>query len=498
MIGTAAPRGEVDDASDGPFRSEPESEVRSLRAQPRRAASNRRNGGCDILLAVMSVATRRPKQLLGDFDLGRLPSVGAQWVVWVPLVFVTVTGLVRLAVHLGGPFSSGGDVAFLELQLRKTLHGVVGVGPYSRFGWHEPGPAMFYLFAPLYWLTGESSRSLFLSSWLLNIASGSVAVLLIRRRAGVLAAGAAVVVLLLFVWAVGFDRLIDPWNPSLLSLPMLLVAVSAAAAFDGDPWGLGVLAASATFVTQTYIATIPVAALFSIIAVSGFIGKAARKRSATDGESDAVAARVGARRAGLAAIASLVAAAWALPVAQQLHGKPGNLGLLWKFEMHPPVTAGVDHHTLHQALAVVSDYSAAVGLGEPSDIGAHGSRLALAVAYCLLGVAVAVWWTYRGNRSMAAVAATTPAGLIAAVASGTQVTGPIHGYMFWWCTMLPLPMLIALGGALAQAAATSAKRQAPPPGPADSRGGSRRHSRSIPLCPPDHHHQSSCVVPRLP
>lgn len=404
--------------------------------------------GCDNLLAVMSVVVGRDEgALVAPAEATKVADLGRRAMPWLPFCLIAVIGVVRLGVRMGDPFTSGGDVAFLELQLRQTLHGVVSVGPYSRFGWHDPGPAMFYLFAPLYWLTGGSSRSLFLSSWLLNIGSALVAVVLVRRRAGTMAGWVTAFVLLLFVTMAGFDRLIDPWNPSILAVPMLLVAVSAAAAFDGDLWGLVTLTASATFVIQTYIATIPVAALFWLIGVSGYLWSWYRTRSVRQDSRGAVTGRVRASRAGMIGLASLVAATWALPIAQQLHERPGNLGLLLKFELHPPPTAGVRHHSLHQAIAVVSDYSTSLGLGEPSDIAAHSARIALACLYAVLGVAAALWWANRGGRFLAALAAATPIGLFITVAAATRVTGPIYSYMFWWSRMLPIPTLIAFGAA---------------------------------------------------
>src|SRR5690348_17774394 len=34
------------------------------------------------------------------------------------------------------------------------------VGPYSRYGWHHPGPLYFYLLAPVYTLAGKSTPGL--------------------------------------------------------------------------------------------------------------------------------------------------------------------------------------------------------------------------------------------------------------------------------------------------------------------------------------------------
>src|SRR5262249_36300232 len=70
---------------------------------------------------------------------------------------VVVFGAVVLASQLGRPYTSSGDTAFIELGVRQAIRHGNAIGVYSRYGWHHPGPALFYLLAPLYALSGESS-----------------------------------------------------------------------------------------------------------------------------------------------------------------------------------------------------------------------------------------------------------------------------------------------------------------------------------------------------
>src|SRR5207248_944098 len=119
-----------------------------------------------------------------------------------------VIGVVRLAVSLRRPFLAGGDAAFIELAVRQALRGRQLLGPYSRFGWNHPGPVLFYLFAPLYWLSGERSRALFLGSWLVNAGCAVAVVAVVRHRLGEGAARAVAVVVAAFLAAVGFGALI--------------------------------------------------------------------------------------------------------------------------------------------------------------------------------------------------------------------------------------------------------------------------------------------------
>ena len=73
--------------------------------------------------------------------------------------------MLRLAVNLHRPFAPSGDAAIIELSVRRALDGVQLLGPYSRFGFEQPGPAAFYAQAPFYWLGGASSRSPYLLTW---------------------------------------------------------------------------------------------------------------------------------------------------------------------------------------------------------------------------------------------------------------------------------------------------------------------------------------------
>src|SRR5947209_7140799 len=145
----------------------------------------------------------------------------------VAVLAIVVIGAIRLIATLHRPFTSGGDVAFIELSVREALRWRVALGPYSRFGWHHLGPALFYLYAPIYALSGDSSRALFVDSWLLNGGCAVGAVLLVRRASGEPAARLAAAAFCLYVGATTFGSMINPWNPSLLAMPMVLMLIAA-------------------------------------------------------------------------------------------------------------------------------------------------------------------------------------------------------------------------------------------------------------------------------
>ena len=77
--------------------------------------------------------------------------------------------------------SLASDFALLELSTGEALRGTQLLGPYSRFGWRHPGPAYFYLQAPLYGASGASSASLPVAVLIFNWAALLGVVACLRR-----------------------------------------------------------------------------------------------------------------------------------------------------------------------------------------------------------------------------------------------------------------------------------------------------------------------------
>src|SRR5262245_38573005 len=153
------------------------------------------------------------------------------------------------------------DRAIIELFTLHAARSVQLLGPYSRFGWHHPGPAFFYLLLPVYEAFGEHSGALFLGALLLGLGSAlgivAVAVWLGGRGAAMWTA------LMLALWAssLGTGRIVDIWNPHATLLPFALFLFLCAG------WALGhvrlspAIAAVGSFLTQTHLGYLPPVAL---------------------------------------------------------------------------------------------------------------------------------------------------------------------------------------------------------------------------------------------
>lgn len=86
------------------------------------------------------------------------------WRKSAPAVAVTVVTLLPvltiIAAKIGRPYLPMQDPAVVDLRVRDVLSfsgNTPLVGAYSHFGWDHPGPIMYYLAAPIVWLTGNAS-----------------------------------------------------------------------------------------------------------------------------------------------------------------------------------------------------------------------------------------------------------------------------------------------------------------------------------------------------
>jgi hypothetical protein len=343
-------------------------------------------------------------------------------------------------------------VAIIETAIRDTLGGHQLLGPYSHFGWFHPGPAYFYLVAPLYWALHQNAQSLFLGAFLINAGCAIAVVAVIRARVGEWAArwGALVVGALLF-FANAVISLYSPWNPALLALPILLVMVLVAAAATGSTISLLWAAIVASFVVQTELGTAPTA-LAVLVVGAGLWGWAAwRRRSA-------VAATGSTRhRAVLAATCLLLGLVWVPSLIQQTTQTPGNIRQIVTFFEHPPtdqVAGGT--HTRIQAFRGVAYYATTVPVKtqqtpccEPNQFNGPGSGytgryLGFGIGLlAALGVGVVGW--RRRDRFAMALGAVSVVAAGSAVVAATQVVGPVYEHLVWWTMVVFIPAWIGAG-----------------------------------------------------
>lgn len=372
---------------------------------------------------------------------------------WPPLSVAVlavpaVVGALRLVMAARRPFDFSGDEAILESAVWHL--GEQLVGPYSRFGFHQPGPAYYYLQAPFYRLPGASAAALFLGAYCINLGAALGCVLVVRRSLGEAVARWAAVVVGALLLSLTPRLLADAWNPYVLALPVLF-AMALAAAGTRSPGAAGGALVVGSYVVQTHVAA--AATLAAVFATAGVVALLHHRRTRRQPLPAEAPARSALARRWTAPVAAAVVLAlmWAPPLIEQATRSPGNLTKLTRFfrAEHPEFDRGIDHGLDHTAGQVAAQLTV-LPFGhdreaKPADI----VKILLTVLGMAAGVGVAVTGWRRGETVIASLGAMSVVGPLAAIWSGTRVVGEIYPYLLLWTSSLLLPGAIGTGALLA-------------------------------------------------
>jgi len=264
---------------------------------------------------------------------------------------------VTLLVAVGGDYHPASDHALTEMQVRSVGRDEVLVGLYSRDTWNHPGPALFWLLAPVYRLTGSMSVGINLGALAINAAAVAGMAVVARRRGGTSLLLVALLAAALVMRTLGAEFLHDPWNCYVTVLPYGLLILLAWTAWRGDLWALPVAAAVTTYLAHTHVGFAPLATPLLGWAGLGVLVSVLRRRGrasagdAPDGsgdpapdaaaDGDGPAAPAGAGRSSrplvVAVLASVgVLALGAVPVVLDALGDgPSNLREIVDYFRHP-------------------------------------------------------------------------------------------------------------------------------------------------------------------
>jgi hypothetical protein len=387
-----------------------------------------------------------------------------------------VTGLPLLIIFVrylvsGGQVFLSDDLALIDLHTRQALHWAQQLGPFDHFGWNHPGPALFYLLATMARVLGSGAKAEFVGAIAINAVAASWVVRTVRRQAGswvALWAGIGVGVLLFSIsftspgdltYSEGAAGAISsPWNPLVVILPTLLVAVLCADAVCGAPRSLLWAAVVGSFCVQTDIGTTPVVVVFLVLASAMLAAVALRARRGHRTRSEvapgsaSTPTRAGTARGRAWLVVGVLALVviWIPPVIQQFTNHPGNITLIARFffASHPThdLSTGLwsvvaVNSVLLYGTSIV--FAPAVPLGTPL---AHAGMVL--VITVLIVVAALALNASRRHRFGAALAAASLVGFVVGIASATRVVGPVWGYLMLWELGLPLLALFSLGTAV--------------------------------------------------
>jgi hypothetical protein len=334
------------------------------------------------------------------------------------------------------------DFALMELATDQAAHGAQLVGPYSRFGWRHPGPALFYLLAPFHAISGGSSASLPVGALVINAAALLAMVLALGRwgedaRAPLLALPLG----LAYGAYLGPGFLYNIWNPAVTVLPLGALMLLAAAVACGRTGPLPLLALLGSFLVQTHVGYLPVVITVVVTAL------VLRRWSARPADS----APPG--RAWLLA-AGVLLVSWAPPLIEQATRTPGNLTLIARFFLG----GGASGHGVGEALAIVARELAwpwtTLVLGARDQYAPYptlgGGLVAITAGWALLQIALLALWSIRlRQRPFAcALARVCLACSLVAVPAVMRINGEVRPYLTTWISMVGLLGTVAALGPL--------------------------------------------------
>jgi hypothetical protein len=366
----------------------------------------------------------------------------ARWLLWGVVIISVVPLLISAARVLAADrFALHDDDALIELRVRDVGDHTPLVGSYQRYGWNQPGPALFYLLAVPYRLLGAQFSGLQVGGLLIAASSiAGIAFIAWRRGGAGLLLWSSVLVAILVSAVPG--HLVDPWEPRVLMLVSALLFFLTFDSVAGSDWPAPVAAAVASLLAQAYAVVAPVAIVLAAIAV-GSVAIRARRGPRTKGQTRS-----------LAVTAAAVVVLWLPPIIDAIINRPSNLQRAWDFFREP-----------NQVLGVADAYRVvALQFGIPApwmhgsvpletfvaevDLGA--SPLVPIALLALIGVCVGAARRRSRDRALAWLAAIT---VVASVLALSRLVGPVFvwipestfvvGMVTWlavgWCGYQLLP-----------------------------------------------------------
>jgi hypothetical protein len=355
----------------------------------------------------------------------------------LPWVYALANELFLIGLHGG----EGGDLAVLEVGILDAWEGERLLGPYSRFGWHHPGPIYFYLLLPLYAVSKASSAALYITSALIGCFALSgllwTAWTSFRRagRSFALLLPIALLALVPVLFGIG----LRPWNPVVVVLPFGLLLLLAARLAAGNisvlPWVIALHA----FVSQTHVGTALVSSLILIVACLLLVLDQNRPSWKSS-------------RLPLAIAAAALLLCWLPVVFDQLSGEK-NLGLLAQFAQKTQGTLGPARGLQFAARQLAAFFTTPLGLRDS----AWGKPIELAtgIALCLLLPFSARRARTLGEPVIERLIVLSGVALIGVAVSATRIVGEVHDYLAYF--------MFAVGAVSWGAALSVWVREAAPP-----------------------------------
>ncbi len=351
------------------------------------------------------------------------------------------------------------DLAVLELQLRQLTQAPILLGPYSRFGWNHPGPALLYLLLPWYAVSRGSSGGLYIGATVINTLSAAGCLLLLRRLAPSRGAyWACAVLILLYLGYLTPPTIASPWNPYAVLMPLLLLFLAATALIAGGGNTLRMaLVGLATLIVQSHLGYAPV--VLAVIVAGAALRLRLRRAGQAKFPSPSSSGpqqkprRRGARLA-FVFLGAVTLVMWIGPLVEQFQPDGGNVMKLWRYFRDQPASLQRQDLVAQAFAREFASLPLQCGgiIGSPFPDRDHdvvtrsASSIILAVAagqLCLLFASLVRGWRSR-CRSSVGLAALSLLGAAIAPWSLAHIPGGMHRYLVIWVSIIGLVSWIAI------------------------------------------------------
>jgi hypothetical protein len=321
-----------------------------------------------------------------------------------------------------------GDNAIIEMSALDVPGTLPLIGMYSRFGFHHPGPLLFYAAAGAVRVFGPVGLAVAAASLSLLATVGLLVVL--YRRGGQLLMFCGAVMVLLMIRALGIE-VANIWNPWVPIVPLAAAVALTWSVWSRDWWALPWLAGAVSFIVQCHIGY----AATGILLLGSSMGWAflcAMRKGPPDTDGP-IGRRLANPLTALVVSTTVLIVLWLPPLVDQLSRHPGNLSAIFDFVRsdQPQLGAGRGLGILSQVTGTTSPLVRGTGLGAslaPLE-GSSAWGLVVVLAPFLAATCIAVLRrSWDAVRLAALVAVLVPVGWL----SVAHITGLPYPYLADW------------------------------------------------------------------
>lgn len=355
------------------------------------------------------------------------------WFLIVAVAIAAVPFAAALIGFVGDEWFVIGDWASIDLRTRAVGSTQTPlIGPYSTRGWAHPGPALYWLAAPLHRLSGGDPRSMLMTATLVNLASIAGVGWVARRVGGRGMALAAILAATLLAHGLGPGRIVDIWNPLFPLFPLLLVCFLAWSVALGHRRNAITAIVIGALVAQTHIGMLPILAVIAAWTAIWVVATRRRPVEPIGGpprRSPSWLAVI-----GLGAGGALLT--WLAPLIDQLF-RTGNLNRLGGYFLG----GSAEPVGLARGAGLVARYVRPdgpwIGGPEPLLFGSvvGSAPLIVAAMVAALGLlTVALWRT--GSRDVAAGTSLAATLVLGGVPIAANVDEPVFDYLVKWLSVV--------------------------------------------------------------